>query len=113
MRDQLAAAMAQARAPQGGAMPPMPQMEMPPQGMPPQGMDPMAPSAAGPAEGEIFREAMNIAAGELGPQAPQQAVMQRAMEILQIAGIVPPQDMQGPGGPGPMMPPGGMPPRGM
>lgn len=129
MRD-LASALAQSRMPQGpaGPMPAMPPM---PEPQP-------ADVAAGPAEGAVFRQAMNIAAAELGPNAPPQAVQQLAMQILEMAGAAPPQQGMPPqgapmppqgmpqgmpqGGPQmgpampqgmPMMPPGGMPPRGM
>lgn len=121
----LAAALAQSRMPQGG-VPSEPMPQMPP--MPaPQG------GAVGPADGAVFRQAMNIAAAELGPNAPQQAVEALAARILQMSGVAPAQGApmqpgmpQGapmgmaqasPQGGAPMgqpqMPMGGMPPRGM
>jgi hypothetical protein len=107
--------------------PEMPQMPMQPPMQAPMPMGgPAQQAAAGPAQGDVLRQAVNLAASELGPQAPQEAIMQLAAQILQQAGIAPPQQpvppqmgMQQPRQMGPQggmpqgMPPQGMPPRGM
>lgn len=128
----LAAALAQSRMPESGGMGQMPSMPPMPEPQP-------GGVAAGPAQGDVFRQAINLAASELGPNAPQEAIQQLAVQILQAAGVAPPQPqgmppqgmppqmgmpqggpapqgapMRGPQGPMARPPmPGGMPPRGM